>query len=535
MARRRSGVSDFFDGFNQSYQTFNKVMQDRELRRIANETPEESQGYTADQGADLEAAAKRGDKVDIRYKDDGQGNQIFDRYVVTPKLTDGQMGPPQSRDVAMQGVTDFMGERRAGTMTDGQVDRARTMAQSGVLAKFGDPLGAQKLRQQAAQSEQMEKQGVLTDMQIGRARREEDVTKKLDEANNSVAEYMKSRVKLGPDGQPQPLTDEDFVMAGKQRVFELADRGLFDQAGTAAKESMDYATKKIQAETAERQVAVRDAVARAATGDFASVMAVFNKYVPDGNMLQAVTPNKDGSFTLERVSGVDGKKLPPVKVESLDKLVASVQTLADPNALTQYIDRTFRNDIETRRLKLTENADRRAGAAFAQGQADRAENQAEKVARADAAVAIFQERNPNASEAELNAVRRGILEPVPTADKNSPAEVKLAKAMVDAGLAPDMSAALERAMSTKSKPARDAYLEMMKPNSNGIVPSEAKVASVMEAAYGPNWRGAVAGKDPESGNSQGAAANPAPYPDGTELKGKDGKIYVVRNGVPVPK
>ena len=43
---------------------------------------------------------------------------------------------------------------------------------------------------------------------------------------------------------------------------------------------------------------------------------------------------------------------------------------------------------------------------------------------------------------------------------------------------------------------------------------------------------------PEPGRSQqgqqGGAGKPR-YPDGTELKGKDGKTYVVRNGVPTPK
>lgn len=411
MARRRSGIADFFDGFNQSYQTISRVMQDRELRRIASEAPQESVGYTADQGAELEAAAKRGDQVGIRYKDDGNGNQVFDRYVVTPKLSDDQMGPPKSKDVAMQGVTDFLGERRSGKMTDGQVNHARAMAQAGVLSKFGDPLGAQKLRQQAAQSEQMEKQGTLTDLQIWRAKREEDVQSKLSEVNDAVADYMKSRVKLGDDGQPQPLTDEDFIMSGKHRVFALAERGLFDQAGVAAKEAMDYATKKVQVETVERQAAVRDAVARAANGDYAAALAVFNKYVPDGNIAQNAVLNKDGSISVERVSAVDGAKLPPGKFKNLDQLVSSIQTLADPGALTQYLDRTFKSDIEARRIKLAERADSRDGARLGLAQAKDAREQQEQKEDRETRAALYKERNPEATSAQLAAVRRGILSP----------------------------------------------------------------------------------------------------------------------------
>jgi hypothetical protein len=45
----------------------------------------------------------------------------------------------------------------------------------------------------------------------------------------------------------------------------------------------------------------------------------------------------------------------------------------------------------------------------------------------------------------------------------------------------------------------------------------------------------MAGVDPAKGSAAatGKPAAGAPYADGTPLKGKDGKNYVVRNGVPV--
>lgn len=523
MARkRRGGIAEFFDGFNQGYQTVNRVMQDRALRDIAQAAPEESTGYTADQGDELRRAAESGQyDIGIKTKDDG----TFDSYTVTPKAD-----PSKSATVAMQGVTDFLGERRAGSMTDGQVDRARTMAQAGVLSKFGNPLEGQKLRQQAAQSEQMERQGVLTDLQIGRAKREEGAATKLEEANQEIANYMRGRQKMDEQGNPLPFTDDDFVMAGKQRVFALADRGLFDEAQKAGREAMDYATKKIQAETTQREAAVRDAVAGIAKGDFRGAMEVFNKHVPDGNNLTNVIPNKDGSFTLERVSAVDGTKLPPVRVDNLDKLVASVQSLADPKALTQYIDRTFKNDMETRRLKLAENADGRAGATFAQGQADRKEAKAEKAARADAAVNLFKDRNPNATPAEIAAVRAGILEAAPSTDKNAPSEVKLAQAMVASGLARDLRTGLEMAITKKSQSAKEAYLDLMKPQ-GGIAPREEDVAVVMETAFGADWRNKVGGP---RGGQAGAGAPPKvnsqadlqKLPSGTRYQAPDGTIRI---------
>lgn len=534
MSRRRSGITSFFDGFNQGYQTVGRVMQDRELRRIATEAPIESRGYTADQGEELRRAAESGQyDIGIKTKEDG----TFDSYTVTPKAD-----PTKSANIAMQGVTDFLGERRAGSMTDGQVDRARTMAQAGVLAKFGDPLEAQKLRQQAAQSEQLEKQGVLTDLQIGRARRDEETQTKLSEVNDALSNYMKSRVRLGEDGQPMPLTDDDFVMAGKQRVFELANRGLFDQATAAARESMDYATRKIQAETVERQAAVRDAVARIAQGDYAQAMAAFNKYVPDGNIVQNVTQNRDGSFTLERVSGVDGAKLPPVKVESLDKLVAAVQSIADPNALTQQIERTFRNDIETRRLKLSENADRRSGAQFAQGQADRAQTREEAEAKATAAVNLYQERNPNATPAQLEAVRRGILEPVPKADGSAPADVKLAQAALAAGVpgVTDMASALQWARGKSETTPQEMHREfvnaalknMSKPE-DAVADADAVMKTMGFVKQGNRWTSPTAAPQAGGGSpAAGAAAQGLPKVSTPEELAKlpKGSRYVAPDG-----
>jgi hypothetical protein len=90
------------------------------------------------------------------------------------------------------------------------------------------------------------------------------------------------------------------------------------------------------------------------------------------------------------------------------------------------------------------------------------------------------------------------------ADKNAPSEVKLAKAMVDAGLAPDMRTGLEMAITKKSQSPREAYLDLMKP-SGGMMPNEEDVAKVMTATFGADWRTKVAGPD---GKGKGGQNNP---------------------------
>ena len=92
---RRNRVADFFEGFNQGYGTVSKVLQDAEMRKIASEQPTTSEGFTAEQGDQLRAAAESG-QYDIAYDEGKKG------YTVTPKAG-GETGV-----IAQQGITDFI-------------------------------------------------------------------------------------------------------------------------------------------------------------------------------------------------------------------------------------------------------------------------------------------------------------------------------------------------------------------------------------------------------------------------------------------
>ena len=77
-----------------------------------------------------------------------------------------------------------------------------------------------------------------------------------------------------------------------------------------------------------------------------------------------------------------------------------------------------------------------------------AENQ-----RSEAAVRLYQEKNPQASAAELEAVRRGVIgmNLDPSKDKDQPSEVRLAAAFVRAGLATNMAEGLRMATTAKAE------------------------------------------------------------------------------------
>lgn len=210
----------------------------------------------------------------------------------------------------------------------------------------------------------------------------------------------------------------------------------------------------------------------------------------DGNRKNAGTYGTDEKGMLgfaNKVLRVDAS----VKLAALTKNMEYERARAD-KAEDREADLAGRERLARTEARLREGAAARASA----------RSQASDAERAAAGVALYQERNPNATPAEIEAVRRGILPAVQNAAKDAPSEVKLATAMVEAGLAPDMRAGLEMAVTKKSQSARETYLNLMKPNSYGRPPKEQDVAPVMEAAYGPDWRAKILA--PERGRADAA-------------------------------
>lgn len=103
---------------------------------------ESDTGFTQDQGAQLDAAAKSG-QYDIAYDKEKGG------YVVTPK-TGGETGivAPRARHT-------FLGKTYDTAPSEADQDRYRLAATADVVAKYGNPLEAQRLKQQAMQTEQL--------------------------------------------------------------------------------------------------------------------------------------------------------------------------------------------------------------------------------------------------------------------------------------------------------------------------------------------------------------------------------------------
>lgn len=528
---RRSKVADFFEGFNLGYNTVGKVLQDREIKRIANEKPEFMQGYTAEQGDQLRAAADSGQyDIGIKTKDDG----TFAGYTVTPKAD-----PSQTGTVGMQGVTSFLGQRVSGQMSEDQILNARQRAMANVLMK-SDPVQGMRLMRDVKMGERDDQRW---DRQTKTWEREDRDQAKRDEYETSrqqlfgqtrfaqtqaqyqqqMAEYQRQLEawKQNPTG-PQPVapTRPEYSIGDS-----LADRALLID-NDAKHGRLDARTfgefvdlmQRVQDEGYERALRLAQ--------EGAPIQEVI-KALNGAGRAQADPANIVSDKMVERPDGVTTRV---IQYKDAQGNVRTVNTVAELAKLGKA------NDVFTRHFQTRQ--DERARAAEARAAGNAARDREEANAKAAAAVALYKERNPNATPAELEAVRRGVIEAIPKVDDKSPAEVKLARAYVEAGLYPDMRTALEVATTKKPQSAKEDYRELMRPQ-NGIVPNEEDIAPIMEVMHGPNWREKIrtqgGGSRAASGTAQDAPRNGAPYPDGTRLRGKDGRMYVVRNGVPVPE
>lgn len=178
-------MTGFAAGFNagwgamtQAQETKRRRAMEDEIRAAGALKPEESTGYTADQGKELEEAAKAGNTVTF----DTEKNA----YAITPK----EGG--EARFVQMGQVTDFNGNRTAGTMSPQQVQLARMGAVTDVVTKY-DPLKGMQMRQQMSDSEHQQQ---VRAHQIKGFEREGKLWQREDKKLAKEDEYESGRMAL---------------------------------------------------------------------------------------------------------------------------------------------------------------------------------------------------------------------------------------------------------------------------------------------------------------------------------------------------
>lgn len=392
--------------FNGMQRQFEDGEQRRELAKIADAKPETSTGFTADTGAELEKLAGQGYKVAF---DPGQNS-----YVATNDAGD-------TKSFAMQGITDFMGKRSAGTLSQAQVDNAKMLAMADVVGK-SDPMAALRMKREVREGE----------YQATRQAREQKAWAKEDavEALDAKLGQDFEASLIGEDGQKRAPTADDYMKANQQRAFAYAKAGHMKEAQSAFKENLASAYTKIQLDGAERKQALGPAMAALSSGDYSAVADFYNKFVPSGSKVTGIEAGKDGGLVMQR-TGMDGQPMSPLMAKDKREAMAMLQSLENPGALYQYSQDEFSNQLKLKQdaradhadrradeqLQLSRNADARAGAAAGRAAANDSRERSERLQRADARVQLAMEQNPNLSTAQKNAIRYGVLDVPGQGDK----------------------------------------------------------------------------------------------------------------------
>lgn len=490
---------------------FQTARQQRDMAEIANAAPEQSQGFTAEQGDQLTAAANSG-QYDIGY------DEAKKAYTVTPKAD-----PSQTGAIAQQGVTDFMGKRTAGAMSDDQIRGARQMAAAGLVSKT-DPITGMRMEREARQGEQADQRFAWeksrNERDIRMAGEQDAETSFSKELDSSVGDWFKGRLK-NPDGTERAATVDDHLASSQFRAAKLAQAGRMEQAGKAMQDYGVQSMAKIHLEGAQRDQALGKTAAALAAGNLDAVKDFYNQFIPDGSRVTDVKRGTDGAIVIQRET-MDGRTMPETVLKDAGQLAAALSAFKDPMALYNWSQNEFKNTLAT-------NADKRAdkqldetlrhnkvseGLSYA-AHKDQSAVRADAASRAAAGVALYKEQNPGATTAQLEAVRTGIISAVPTADKNAPSEVKLAKAMVEAGLAPDMKTGIEMAVTKKSQAPSEMHKEFVAANlKNYMKPADAvKSADDVMATMGFKKSGNSWANGPDGGSK---AAKPTSQADAQE-------------------
>jgi hypothetical protein len=373
--------------------TYQTAKQQAEFDKIATAKPEESQGFTADQGDELRRAAESG-QYNIGYDEQAKA------YTVTPKAD-----PTQTGMIAQRGVTDFLGSRTAGTMNDGQVDSARQRAMAGVLMKT-DPVRGMAMMRDVKQGERDDQRWDRQTKQWDRddkTNAEADADKALmKDLDGKVGEWFKGRL-TNPDGTQRQATVDDHLGASQFRAAQLMAAGKTDAAGQVLKDYNAQSLVKIQLETAQRDTALAKASAALASGDLQTVADFYNQYIPDGARVTGIEKGPKGEIVVQRES-LDGRPMPPRVMKDIGEMSAALSSFKDPMAVYNWSQNEFKNNLLVKADQRADRADNRAA------NKDKRE-QTESDAKTAAALALFQEQNPNATPAQLEAAKRGILSP----------------------------------------------------------------------------------------------------------------------------
>lgn len=365
----------------------------------------------------------------------------------------------------------FLGKDYAAAPDEATQNRARQLAMAGVFEKYGDVARGMGMRREVR----------LDDAADQRMKWE-------GEDRAYVAKQRKAEEAYAADRQAAfnntTFGQRNAAYAQAMDKYQ-AEKAAYDAAVESGKTPPIAPTKPAPPSTSWGEALLDHATMLATDikhgrADTAAMVkfAELQKAVQDEGYLKNLTLAQSGAPLTQVIAGFNAQgniKIDPAAIVS-DKMVdrgggvkSRIVTFKGPDGSTQTIDTLAELDALGKADKVfarayAANADQRAGAASRRAQAEFDAGAGER--RAKGALGALQAEllDPKTTSARAQEIsgRIAALNGVMGKAGEQPAQVKLAQAIVNAGLRPDMKSALEFAMTAKDKSPEALRAELLK-------------------------------------------------------------------------
>lgn len=334
MGRRRGNkVGSFFDAFNGAYKTVGGVLRDNELSKIADAQESESKQVN-DRAATPDELA--------RAQAETSGIAAQDAATFAPQ--DGEAPLPSASDYGMGSKvvtgnkTEFLGKTYDQAPTDIQKRSARSMAQAGILEKFGDPAAGANLR--------------AASMNLDKAEMERANSEEMRAALNPAAAGVAGA--LGTNqAQPGAAPDDNGLDGYLKRVAPKAVQAMLKQGNLeGAKRFQDF-TDSEQGRTYSK--AWLGGVRKLAIGDNHGALKDFEgmynqQLYADGKTVKLKASGDGSQYVIEQFD-LDGKLLGSKTMPTADIAKHAALALEPTKAVAFFAEQEGKRSAEAAALE----------------------------------------------------------------------------------------------------------------------------------------------------------------------------------------
>lgn len=505
MGRGLNRAASLIDGFNAMYDTIGRVQRDRELRQVASAIPTMDQGFTPEQGAQIQSAANSG-QYDFEWDPETKG------YKITPKAG----GAPGM--INMQERQTFLGQVQDKPLDEAGVSRARRLAMAGVLDRHGDLAAADQLRRQIEGEDdrkaQRARQAKLEARDDERWRRDQenyDAEKAYREGmagvidgsvfgqrskafQEQMAKYeaekkaYDAKVAAGDATAIAPTMPQQPTMTSAEKLLDAAQViGFKAKHGKATPEEIMKVSEQMTALGAEGYL---NMLRMAQSGaPLTAVVQAFNSTGKAQIDPSAIVKDE----RVKRQGGVESRlityRLPDGRTQTIDTY-AELTGLGKAEEVLKQAQQEAQQRIQERQVAVSEgnlrvnqaNAGRQA-AEFAAGAPTR--EAAAEIARLRISLAKTEDpAEQRRIQEKLQALSTGTRGGGASAGAD-PAKVKEAQTVLASGLAPDLPSALELVMQQPDKVHGDFVKTALQANGGNPENAVKTADKVMESM---GWR-----------------------------------------------